>query len=161
MSFAHMESARDNAAAVPGYQPLLLAAGSLAQAMDDIMAAYAQQGGARFAAQYGPSGKLLWEIEAGKRADVFASASAGHAKALATKQRMSAPHVFAHNQLCILARPELQLNEANLLEVLSRADVRLATSTPVSDPMGDYTWQFSKMPNTGGPDCTGISMPRH
>ncbi|MGV3742944.1 MAG: substrate-binding domain-containing protein [Burkholderiaceae bacterium] len=105
--------------------PLLMAAGSLAQAMNDMMAAYAAQGGARFAAQYGPSGKLRQEIESGKKADVFASASTDHTEALA-------------------ARPELKLNEANLLDVLSRAEVRLATSTPVSDPMGDYTWQFFK-----------------
>jgi molybdate transport system substrate-binding protein len=122
--------------------PLLMAAGSLAQAMNDIMAAYAAQGGARFTAQYGPSGKLRQEIEAGKKVDVFASASTDHTEALAAKKLLGASYVFTHNDLCVAARPELKLTEANLLEVLSRADVRLATSTPVSDPMGDYTWEF-------------------
>jgi ABC-type molybdate transport system substrate-binding protein len=36
----------------------------------------------------------------------------------------------------------LGITAANLLQVLTDPRTRLATSTPVSDPMGDYTWQF-------------------
>lgn len=139
MTFMHAASAQHNSAP---QQPLLMAAGSLTQLMNDMMAAYAAQGGVRFAAQYGPSGKLRQEIEAGKKVDVFASASTDHTEALAAKKLLGESRIFAHNDLCVIARPELELNETNLLDVLSRADVRLATSTPVSDPMGDYTWQF-------------------
>jgi molybdate transport system substrate-binding protein len=31
-----------------------------------------------------------------------------------------------------------------MLDVLIDTSVRVATSTPVNDPMGDYTWQFFK-----------------
>jgi molybdate transport system substrate-binding protein len=141
MAFSHSAIAQDNS---PVTQPILLAAGSLTQAMNEMIAAHAAQGGARFIAQYGPSGKLRQDIEAGWKADVFASASTDHTDALAAKKLLGDARVFTHNDLCVVSRPELGLSETNLLDELSRGDVRLATSTPVSDPMGDYTWQFFK-----------------
>jgi molybdate transport system substrate-binding protein len=122
--------------------PVLTAAGSLVPAMNELILAYAAKGGLRFVAQYGPSGKLRQEIEAGMRVDVFASASADHTEALAQKQLLGESRIFAHNDLCVVSRPELALSESNLLDVLLRKDVRLGTATPVDDPMGDYTWQF-------------------
>jgi molybdenum ABC transporter molybdate-binding protein len=141
MMFTHTAPAQEKS---PPPQPLLMAAGSLTQVMNDMMAAYAAQGGERFAAQYGPSGKLRQEIEAGRKVDVFASASTDHTEALAAKKLLGESRIFTRNDLCVVARPELKLNAADLLDVLSRPEVRLATSTPVSDPMGDYTWQFFK-----------------
>ncbi|MES2023989.1 MAG: molybdate ABC transporter substrate-binding protein [Pseudomonadota bacterium] len=122
--------------------PLLLAAGSLRSAMDQIIAAYQTQGEVVFTAKYGPSGKLRQEIEAGAKVDVFASASTDHTEALAQQKLLAASTVFTHNDLCVLARPELDVREDNLLELLADQTVRVATSTPLSDPMGDYTWQF-------------------
>lgn len=55
---------------------------------------------------------------------------------------VGAGQVFAHNDLCIVSTPAAGLRADNLLDVLARPNLRLATSTPVSDPMGDYTWQF-------------------
>lgn len=122
--------------------PQLFAAGSLRGAMDEMMAAYQQQGGAAFHAQYGPSGKLRQEIEAGVQADVFASASVGHTEALAQQNLLGTSTLFTHNDLCVLARPDLDMHNDDLLALLADPAVRVATSTPVSDPMGDYTWQF-------------------
>lgn len=125
-------------------KPLLMAAGSLKQAMDETMAAYKSQGGASFTAQYGPSGKLRQEIEQGIKADVFASASPEHVERLATRKLLNPARVFAHNELCAISSPTVKLDEGNLLSMLASPYVRVATSTPVSDPMGDYTWQFFK-----------------
>lgn len=122
--------------------PQLFAAGSLRSAMDEIIAAYQQQGGVAFHAQYGPSGKLRQEIEAGVQADVFASASVGHTEALAQQNLLGPSTLFTHNDLCVLARPDLDMHGDDLLALLADPAVRVATSTPVSDPMGDYTWQF-------------------
>lgn len=130
-------------AVAPG-APVLMAAGSLNAAMHDILAAYAEQGGARFVAEFGPSGKLRQAIENGKTVAVFASAATKHTEALADQQILGKSQVFTRNELCVLARPELQLTADNFLDVISRRHVRLATSTPVSDPMGDYTWAFFK-----------------
>jgi molybdate transport system substrate-binding protein len=122
--------------------PLLLAAGSLRTAMDEIIVAYQAQGGVVFTAKYGPSGRLRQEIEAGAKVDVFASASTDHTEALAQQKLLAASTVFTHNDLCLLVRPQLDVREDNLLALLANPTVRVATSTPLSDPMGDYTWQF-------------------
>ena len=122
--------------------PMLMAAGSLRDAMNEIMRAYHAQGGAQFVVQYGPSGKLRQEIQAGKRVDVFASADIKHTDALAKTKLMGASKVFARNDLCVIARQKVGLNEKNLIQNLLQPSVRVATSTPVTDPMGDYTWQF-------------------
>ncbi|MFJ7566402.1 molybdate ABC transporter substrate-binding protein [Herminiimonas sp. NPDC097707] len=122
--------------------PLLVAAGSLKTAMDETIAAYQAQGGSAFKAKYGPSGKLRKEIEAGAKVDVFASADIEHTNALAQQKLLDVSSVFTHNDLCVVARPELKLHADNMLDVLRSPSVRVATSTPVSDPMGDYTWQF-------------------
>jgi len=122
--------------------PALLAAGSLRQAFGDILAAYRAAGGPGFDVQYGPSGKLRKEIEGGRVADVFASADSAHTEALAESGLLGASAIFAHNELCVVSTPKAGLNAANLLASLAAPGVRLATSTPVSDPMGDYTWQF-------------------
>ena len=122
--------------------PVLLAAGSLRQAMTEVLAAWQDAGGAPVDAHYGPSGKLRKEIEAGRAADVFASASPEHTDALARRGLFAAGQVFAHNDLCIVSTPDAGLRADKLPEVLARPGLRLATSTPGSDPMGDYTWQF-------------------
>lgn len=73
---------------------------------------------------------------------MFASAATEQTDAHHAKKLLSGSLVFAYNDLCVVARPELGLTETNLLETLRKPTVHLAASTPVSDPMGDYTWQF-------------------
>ncbi len=122
--------------------PVLLAAGSLRPAFGEILAAWRAAGGKEFAVQYGPSGKLRKEIEGGRAVDLFASASPEHTEALARQGLLGESSIFARNALCVVFTPEVGLRPANLLETLARPNLRLATSTPGSDPMGDYTWQF-------------------
>ncbi|MCC2970413.1 extracellular solute-binding protein [Massilia sp. IC2-476] len=122
--------------------PVLLAAGSLRQAMGEILAAYRAGGGQQFSAAYGPSGKLRKDIEGGRAVDVFASASGEHTEALARQGLLGASSIFTHNALCVVSAPAFKLRPENLLAELARPTLRLATSTPGSDPMGDYTWQF-------------------
>lgn len=121
---------------------VLLSAGSLQEAMKELGGLFQKEGKADVAAYFGPSGKLRSEIEAGRKFDVFASASAEHTDALFAKKLLSESFVFAYNDLCVVARPELGLTGENLVDVLKKSAVRLGTSTPSSDPMGDYTWQF-------------------
>jgi len=120
----------------------VLAAGSLRDAMTELGEAYRKESGVGIAASYGPSGKLRENIQQGRQVDVFASAAVEHTDALAAKKLLSRSVIFAFNDLCVVSTPALGLTEGNLVETLLQAAVRLATSTPVSDPMGDYTWQF-------------------
>lgn len=122
--------------------PLLVAAGSLRTVLDEILQAYQAQGGILFTVKYGPSGKLRQEIEAGAKVDVFASAAIEHTDTLAQENLLGPSQLLTHNDLCVVARPQLGLREDNLLVLLASDSTRLATSTPLSDPMGDYTWQF-------------------
>jgi ABC-type molybdate transport system substrate-binding protein len=48
---------------------------------------------------------------------------------------------FARNSLCALARPSLGLTQVNFLDRLLDPTVRIATSTPGSDPLGTYSWE--------------------
>lgn len=125
-----------------GGRAILFAAGSLQAVMDEIIRRYREQGGHAFKAVYGPSDKLRETIAAGADVDVFASASLDHLEVLVRQDVLGAACVFAHNDLCVVARPQLELRKENLLDVLCDPSVRVATSTPSSDPMGDYTWQF-------------------
>lgn len=120
----------------------VLAAGSLREVMNDLGAAFRKDAGVGLSATFGPSGALRKDIENGRKMDVFASADVAHTDALAERKLLVQSQTFAYNDLCVVAVPALGLSEANLLDVLLRPTVRLATSTPVSDPMGDYTWQF-------------------
>lgn len=121
---------------------MVLAAGSLREVMTELGEAWREQSGVGIAASYGPSGKLRETIEQGHQVDVFASAAVEHTDALAAKNLLSRSATFAYNDLCMVSTPAVGLTEANLVGTLVKPDVRLATSTPVYDPMGDYTWQF-------------------
>jgi len=53
--------------------------------------------------------------------------------------------LFARNRLCALVRPGLAIDSAGLLERMLDPAVKLGTSTPKSDPSGDYAFQvFAK-----------------
>jgi len=134
----------------------LLAAGSLRDAMNAMKQLFEQESGVSVNAAYGPSGKLRGDIEGGRRMDVFASASIEHTNILADKGLLASSLLFTHNELCVASTPAAGVTESNLLEALAQPALRLATSTPVSDPMGDYTWQFFKKADQAKAGLYGI-----
>jgi len=120
----------------------LYAAGSLRTVMTDLAQSFRAAGGAEITPTFGASGLLRERLEKGERADVFASADLGNAQKLADAGKSSPPLVFARNELCALAAPGVAVTEETLLERLLDPSIRLGTSTPRSDPSGDYTWQL-------------------
>lgn len=52
--------------------------------------------------------------------------------------------LFARNQLCALTQPEVAATTANLLDTLLNTNIRVGTSTPKTDPSGDYAWELFK-----------------
>jgi molybdate transport system substrate-binding protein len=120
----------------------VLAAGSLKDAFTAIFADYSKQYGASFAPVWGPSGVLRERLQNGEPFDIFASAALPHAQAL-TDAGIAGPSVmFAKNALCIVTSADLNLDSNNLIETMLRPDIKIGTSTPVSDPAGDYTWEM-------------------
>ncbi|WP_283589687.1 molybdate ABC transporter substrate-binding protein [Oceanospirillum linum] len=120
----------------------LYAAGSLKAAMSDVVSAYEKEYKTVVNTKFGPSGLLRKAIEKGAQPDVFASANMAHPRKLASQQWGSPVVMFAGNQLCALAQPELNLTSDNLLRTLLDDNVKVGTSTPKADPSGDYAWRL-------------------
>jgi molybdate transport system substrate-binding protein len=120
----------------------IYAAGSLREAMADMADAFYKQSGVSVKSTFGSSGNLREEIENGAAVDVFASASMEHTDTLHQAGKLKSSAEFAHNALCLIARPAIKLEQDKLVDAMLDPKNRLGTSTPKSDPMGDYTWKL-------------------
>src|ERR1700744_5369991 len=119
----------------------VMGAGSLRAAMTDLLQHFPKQSDEVDTPEFGASGLMRQKIEGGEHADVFASADLEQPHKLAAGHPERLVILFARNTLCALARPELGLTEANFLDRLLDPAVRIATSTPGSDPLGTYSWE--------------------
>jgi molybdate transport system substrate-binding protein len=120
----------------------LYAAGSLKAALGDVAASYEKTYNTKVTTKFGPSGLLRKAIEGGENPDVFASANMAHPEKLAYGGWGSPVVLFARNQLCALAQPDVKVTTDNLLNTLLDKSVRVGTSTPKADPSGDYAWEL-------------------
>ena len=118
----------------------LYAAGSLRAALTDAGAAFTAKTGHRVVAKFGPSGVLEKEIAGGAKADVFASANMDYPQALNRSNKSGPVLRFARNKLCALVKPGLAVDSAHLLDRMLDPAIKLGTSTPNSDPSGDYAF---------------------
>jgi len=119
----------------------LYAAGSLRAALTDVGNAFAGATGHRVQGKFGSSGVLKDEIDAGARADVFASANMEYPQALNLARKSGPVTLFARNKLCALVRPGLRVDGTNLVDRMLDPAIKLGTSTPNSDPSGDYAFE--------------------
>jgi molybdate transport system substrate-binding protein len=124
----------------------LYAAGSLRAALTDTAKAFTAKTGNQIQGKFGPSGLLEREIADGAKADVFASANMEYPRML-NRDGKSGPVVrFARNKLCALAKPGLKIDSESLVDRMLDPSIKLGTSTPNSDPSGDYAFEvFSKI----------------
>ncbi|MFO3905798.1 molybdate ABC transporter substrate-binding protein [Enterobacter hormaechei] len=113
----------------------VLAAGSLRRVWPQLMAHFPEP----VETLFGPAGLLRERIESGEACDLFASASLDHPQTLWAAGRAQSVVSFASNRLCLTVRSEVLGDSDNWFSVLTRADLRVATSTPGADPSGDYT----------------------
>jgi len=119
----------------------LVTAGSLNLALSQVADAFLAKTGIKVTQTYGPSGTLRQQIEGGLRPDVFASADTASPRALAREGLAGPVQVFARNQIVAVVRSGFgqTAGQSNLLDVLLDPATRIGTSTPVADPLGDYT----------------------
>jgi molybdate transport system substrate-binding protein len=115
-------------------------AGSLAAAFTDLIRRFPAGPDTVAAPEFGPSGLMREKIEAGAEVDLFASADMAQARRLAAGHPDRPVINFTRNRLCAIARGAAGLTPANMLDRLLDPAVRLATSTPGSDPGGDYAF---------------------
>jgi molybdate transport system substrate-binding protein len=123
------------------------AAGSLRGAVTAIAKDFEARTGTRVALTFGASGLLRERIEKGEGAQVFASADTDHPQRLARQGGWLVPQVFVRNTLCALTSDKINAAPDTLLATLLKPSVRLGTSTPKSDPSGDYTWALFEKAN--------------
>jgi ABC-type molybdate transport system substrate-binding protein len=83
---------------------------------------------------------LRERIEKGEPASVFASADTVHPQRLADGGNWFEPVVFVRNAMCALTSEKVSAEPSTLLSVMLKPEVRVGTSTPKSDPSGDYAW---------------------
>jgi molybdate transport system substrate-binding protein len=120
----------------------VFSAGSLRGVLQEVERQYTAHYGTTFKTVYGPSGLLAKRIEGGEIPDLFLSADFEHPQQLAAEGKSLPPVVFARNQLCVSGRAGLGLTTSNVLDKMLDPSLKLGTSTPKSDPGGDYTWEM-------------------
>jgi molybdate transport system substrate-binding protein len=118
-----------------------MAAGSLRAAVTDLLHQFPVGSDTVASPEFGASGLMRQKIENGASVDVFASADMEQPHQLAMGRPERLVILFARNSLCALSRSILGLDRDNLLDRLLDPAVRIATSTPGSDPLGTYSWQ--------------------
>jgi molybdate transport system substrate-binding protein len=119
----------------------VMGAGSLRAAVTDLLHRFPLQSDTVDPPEFGSSGLMRQKIENGAAVDVFASADMEQPRQLAAGQPERLVIHFARNSLCALSRPSLGLSQTNFLDRLLDPAVRIATSTPGSDPLGTYSWE--------------------
>ena len=119
----------------------VFAAGSLRLAFNDAAAAFASAGGEEVELQFASSGLLRDRLKRGETADLFASANMEHPLALAERGKATPVRAFARNRLCVLVGPDVPAATANILDRMLDPTLKLGTSTPKADPLGDYAWE--------------------
>jgi len=117
------------------------AAGSLRVPLTDVAQAYERETGRSVALTFGPSGLLRDRIGSGEAVHVFASANMEHPRGLEAFGWTSAVLRFARNSMCVLAAPWIDVSSRDVLDLLLDPAVTVGTSTPKSDPCGDYAWE--------------------
>jgi ABC-type molybdate transport system substrate-binding protein len=120
------------------------AAGSLRAALSQVALDYQARTGQAMELSFGASGLMRERIEKGEPAQVFASADTEHPARLAASGGWQQPTVFVRNSLCALTAAHIQATPDTVLQTLLQPQVRVGTSTPKSDPAGDYAWALFK-----------------
>ena len=95
------------------------------------------------------AGVLKGDIEEGAPCDIFLSANGKFQRQLKRKGFLNSYRVFAYDYLAA-ATPynnPAHITESNLIQKLMDSNVTLTTSSPHSDPAGDYTWKMFKIIN--------------
>lgn len=124
----------------------LLAAGSLRHVFGVLIPLLEEQSRITVDAAFGPAGLLRQKIEAGEAFDLFASANVAHPDRLHEAGLCEKPVALARNGYCAIARRDLRLTPATLIDAMLDPAIAIATSTPGADPSGDYAQEvFDKI----------------
>ena len=116
----------------------IYSAGSLKAVMGALIGASGLPAGSFADPIFGSAGLMRERIEKGEHADLFTSADMAQPARLAKDDPARKVVPFAGNRMCVISPASVGLTATNLLDKLLAPEFRLATSTPVADPGGDY-----------------------
>lgn len=120
----------------------LYGAGSLRDSLSEVALGFTQKYGITVNKEFGPSGSLRERLEKGEKTDVFASADTGNPLKLYQEGLSGSVVNFTSNRMTAIVKPGLSVTSDNLLDVLLDPQIKLGTSTPISDPSGDYAQEI-------------------
>nr|WED69291.1 substrate-binding domain-containing protein [Pectobacterium colocasium] len=120
----------------------LYAAGSLRLALTPLLATFSERYAVDVVPTFGPAGLLSEKIIHGDAVDIFASANCAHPLRLKALGLVEETRVFTRNHLCIVMRNVPELTSQSWLMALLDPRFVLSTSTPGSDPGGDYAFEL-------------------
>lgn len=121
---------------------IIYAAGSLKSVLTEIAPSLEAISQKSIILHFGPAGLLREKIEQGAPCDLFLSANQAHCRRLINKGIFSYYRDLTRNSLCLTIKKQYFEQEVNWLSYLQHSTLRIATSTPIADPSGDYTWQL-------------------
>ncbi len=95
------------------------------------------------------AGALKGDIEEGAPCDIFLSANGKFQRQLERKGLLKSYKTFAYDYLAAATPSDnpAGVTSSNLIQKLMNPNVSLTTSSPHSDPAGDYTWKMFKIIN--------------
>ncbi|MDF5725279.1 MAG: extracellular solute-binding protein [Rhizonema sp. PD37] len=142
----------------------LYAAGSLTRSLTEVSNDFTQDTGIGVNTVFGPSGTreqtIETQLEQGQpTADVFASADAGNPQKLYAKGLSTQPVEFAQNKVVAVFSSkysQTKITPEQVLNYLLDPNVKVGTSTPVSDPLGDYTQKIFNLASSSQPGSFDI-----
>lgn len=120
----------------------IFSAGSFRHVMQELIHLFKCKHPMDISAVLAPAGLLRQRIERGEHCDIFISANLQNIIQLSASQCIYKQQILAFNRLMLTTRDEAQYKDRETLDMLLDPNLRLATSTPIADPGGDYTWQL-------------------
>lgn len=127
---------------VQAFAVTLYGAGSLTDSLTEVSKSFTQKYSIPVTTQFGPSGLLRERLEKGEKADVFASADIGNPLKLSESGLSGSVVNFTSNRMTAIVRPGLSVTSNNILDLLLNPNIKVATSTPIKDPSGDYAQEI-------------------
>lgn len=120
----------------------IFSAGSFRHVLNELVTIFKQKNPVEIHLHLAPAGLLRQRLEANEYCDIFISANLQNINILSATKCIYNQQILAFNRLMLTTRDESQYKNRETLDILLDPHLRLATSTPIADPGGDYTWQL-------------------
>jgi len=120
----------------------VLAAGSLKRPLTVIAKEFEKTHTAHVELVFGPAGALRDRIIGGEAFDLYVTAAFPQAQTLTERGLARTSVLLARNKLCAPVPDDSPIASETLVPALLKPETRPGTSTPNTDPAGDYTWTF-------------------